>query len=106
LTTLDLFLKSLPNDLHLISGHQKTPSSLYLCYSEEDFFKILNTFPEEQIVFRYFEKRPKETRYVHLALLKEKLTLQISIEVKNYTHDFGTKLCERFPSAEAYLGEF
>ena len=60
MTTLDLFLKDLPNDLHLIFGHQKTPSSLYLCYSEEDFFKILNAFPEEQIVFRFFEKKPKE----------------------------------------------
>jgi hypothetical protein len=105
-TTLDLFLKSLPVDLHLISGHQKTPSSLYLCYSEEDLFKILNTFPEEQIVFRYFEKRPKEIIYVHLALLREKLTLQISIEVKNCSKDFGVKLCERFPPAQAYLGEF
>jgi len=106
LTTLDLFLKSLPKDLHLISGHQKTPSSLYLCYSEEDFFKILSVFPEGQIVFRFFEKRPNDIQNVHLALQKEKLTLQISIEVKNCSQDFGTKLCERFPSAQAYLGEF
>ncbi len=106
MTTLDLFLKSLPNDIHLISGHQKTPSSLYLSYSEEDFFKILKLFPEEQIVFRFLEKKSKDILNVHLALLKEKLTLQISFDVKNCSQDFGTKLCQRFPSAQAYLGEF
>ncbi len=106
MTTLDSFLKSLPSDIHLISGHQKTPSSLYLSYSEEDFLKLLQFFPEGQIVFRFLEKSLKDRFLVHLAYLKGKLSLQITIEVKNRSQEFGTKLCTIFSSAEAYLDEF
>lgn len=105
MTTLDSFLKSLPNNIHLISGHQQTSSSLHLSYSEEDFLKLLDFFPEDQIVFRFLEKTPKDEFLVHLTFLKGKLSLQITIEVKNRSQDFGTKLCEIFSSAEVYLDE-
>ena len=105
MTTLDLFLKGLPDDIHLISGHQKTPSSLYLSYSEENFLKLLKVLPEKQIIFRFLEKRPKDKLLVHLAFLKEKLTLQITIEVKDCSQDFGEKFIRIFPSAEVYQGD-
>ncbi len=103
MTTLDSFLKSLPHDIHLISGHQKTSSSLYLIYSEEDFLKLLNWFPEDQFVFRFLEKTPKDEFLVHLAFLKRDYSLQITFEVKNRSREFGVKFRTIFSSAEAYL---
>ena len=106
MTTLDSFLKSLPHDIHLISGHQVTSSSLHLSYSEEDFLKLLAHFPEDQIVFRFLEKTPKDEFLVHLTFLKGKLSLLLTIEVKNRSQEFGMKLCEIFSSAKVYLNEF
>jgi len=106
LTTLDSFLKILPHDIHLISGHQKTSSSLYLSYSDEDFLKLVNFFPEDQIVFRFLEKTPKNEFLIHLAFLKGKLSLQLTIEVKNHSQEFGVKLSEIFSVAKIYLNEF
>ena len=103
MTTLDLFLKSLPHDIHVISGHQKTSSSLHLRYSEEYFLKLLKYFPEDQIVFRFLEKTPKDEFLVHLAFLKRDFALQITIEVKNRSREFGITICRIFPSAEVYL---
>jgi len=106
LTTLDSFLKSLPPTINLISGHQKTSSSLHLSYSEEDFLKLVSNYPEDQIIFRFLEKTPKDEFLVHLTFLKGKLTLQITIEVKSRSKEFRTKLFAIFPSAEVYLDEF
>jgi hypothetical protein len=106
LTTLDLFLKNLPQDIHLISGHQKTPSSLELIYSEEDFLKLIEFFTEDKFVFRFLEKTPKGEFFVHLAFLKGGLALQIAIEVRNRSNEFKTKLCALFSAAEAYLNQF
>ncbi len=105
MTTLDSFLKCLPHDIHLISGHQKTSSSLHLSYSEEDFLKLLKYFPEDQIVFRFLEKTPKDEFLVHLAFLKGDFSLQITIEVKNWTREFGIKLRTIFPAAEVHLDD-
>ena len=106
MTTLDLFLDSVPNDIHLISGHQKTPSSLELIYSEEDFLRLVKYFPEDQIIFRFIEKSPKDEFFVHLAFLKGELILQVTIEVRNRSHEFKTELCAFFPAAEAFLDQF
>ena len=103
MTTLDSFLKSLPRDIHLISGHQKTSSSLHLIYSEEDFLKLLNWFPEDQFVFRFLEKTPKDEFLVHLAFLERDFSLQITVEVKNRSREFGVKFRTIFSSAEVYL---
>ena len=103
MTTLDIFLKSLPNDIHLIYGHQKTSSSLHLSYSEEDFLKLVKFYPEDQIIFRFLEKTPKDEFLVHLAFLKGDFSLQITIEVRNRSREFGIKLRTIFPSAEVYL---
>ena len=106
MTALDVFLKTIPDHIHVLSGQQKTPSYLNLSFSEEDFFELLKTIPEEQMVFRFLEKTPKNKLFVHLTFLRERITLQITIEVINNSKNFGAKLCEFFPPAVAHLAEF
>ena len=105
MTTLDAFLNLLPNHIHMLSGQQKTPNFLNLSFSEEDFFELLEALPEEKTVFRFLEKTPKDRLLVHLAFLKEKITLLITIDVKNISENFGNRLCKYFPPAVIYISE-
>ena len=105
MTTLDSFLKKLPKDLHLISGRQKTARSLFLSYSQSDFFKLIDNFSKEQFIFRFLEKQEEEF-IIHFGFIDENFSIELSIEVKNTNLELNTKLRKYFPSAEIYLSEF
>lgn len=102
---MDVFFQSLPKDVKIISGYQKTPRTLSICISEKDFFRILEFLPEGDLIFKFLERRSKEKIFVHFAFLKERVTLQIAIEVTNPSQGFGKSLCGFFPPAVAYLAE-
>ena len=103
MTTLDTILTYLPEDVQLLGGYQQTPNTLFLTYSEEDFFKILNHPVSDMLLFRFLEVKKYPYFLIHLSFVHSNGIIQISLSVKKVTAEFNRQLTKFFPSASMYL---
>jgi hypothetical protein len=103
LTTLDTILTHLPEDVQILAGYQQTPNTIFLSYSEEDFFKILNHPVADRLLFRFLEAKKPPYYLIHLSFVHSNGIIQLSISVNRRTETFGHQLTKMFPSAAFYL---
>ncbi|MHA1993884.1 MAG: hypothetical protein ACW97Z_05045 [Candidatus Hodarchaeales archaeon] len=103
MTTLDTFLAYLPEDVNLLAGHQQTPDTIFLSYTEEDFFKILNHSIADRLIFRFLEEKNSKNLLIHLYFTYSYGNILLSINVTNRTSEFSQQLVDVFPSAAFYL---
>ncbi|MHA1941352.1 MAG: hypothetical protein ACXACP_12035 [Candidatus Hodarchaeales archaeon] len=103
MTSLENFLKLMPMETNLISGFQQSPSDLYLVYSSEHFFKIIEFFPQEQILFRFAETKPINILIIHLIYYNLPDKVNLTFEIKDYDENVTEQLKQRFPASELYF---
>lgn len=103
MTSLENFLKLIPEETELLSGYQQSPSDLYLNYSSEDFFKIINFFSTEQILFRFTEIKPNNILLVHLIFYNIPEKINITFEIEDHDKETLKELKLRFPSSVATI---
>ncbi|PWI48856.1 hypothetical protein CEE45_04670 [Candidatus Heimdallarchaeota archaeon B3_Heim] len=103
MTTLDSFLEFLPDDVQLLDGHQQTPNTIFLSFTEEEFLKILNHQLVNKFSFRYLEEKHPPNILIHLFFTHNDGNIQVSINVKNRTAEFNQQITKLFPSAALYL---
>ncbi|MFX0086311.1 MAG: hypothetical protein ACFFAU_11565 [Candidatus Hodarchaeota archaeon] len=101
MTSLDEILH-LINSFDVISIIQVTPQRINLTVSEESFWKIIKVFGDENLVFKFIERREKSID-VHLLLSLKRNILGISFRVVGCENNFFLKIKTEFPSSKIYI---
>lgn len=103
MTSLESFLKIIPEEIELLSGYQQSPSDLYLAYSSEDFFKIIEFFSADKILFRFSEIKPNNILIVHLIFYNLPEKINVTFELTDHDERVLKELKTKFPACEAVL---
>jgi len=103
MTSLESFLKLIPEETELLSAYQQSPSDLYLTYSSEDFFKIIEFFSADQILFRFSEIKPNNILTVHLIFYNLPEKINVTFELTDHDERVINELKTKFPACEAIL---
>jgi len=103
LTSLNNFL-FLINSIDIISITQFTPQKLNLIVKESSFWEILNILNDENLDFKFLEKRESSID-VHFLVKVKKTSLEVTFRIVEYDHNFVSKIERDFPSSRMYLLE-
>ncbi len=103
MTSLDEILH-LINSIDVISVIQVTPQRINFTVTEKSFWKIINAFGEDNLVFKFIEKREMSID-VHLLLSIKRNILGISFRVIEYEYSFFQEIKTEFPSSKIYIEE-
>ncbi len=93
----------LPEGIHLLTGYQQTPDTLFLSYFEDDFLKILNHPVALKFRFRFLEKKQPSSILIHFYYIHEAGALQLTFHVKYETNEFLQSVTKFFPSSTMYI---
>jgi len=103
LTSLNNFL-FLINSIDIISITQVTPQKLNLIVKESSFWEILNILNDENLDFKFLEKRESSID-VHFLVKVKKTCLEVTFRIVEYDLNFVSKIERDFPSSRMYLQE-
>ncbi len=103
MTSLNNFL-FLINSIDIISITQFTPQKLNLIVKESSFWEILNILNDENLDFKFLEKRESSID-VHFLVKVKKTSLEVTFRIVEYDHNFVSKIERDFPSSRMYLLE-
>lgn len=103
MTSLNNFL-FLINSIDIISITQVTPQKLNLIVKESSFWEILNILNDENLDFKFLEKRESSID-VHFLVKVKKTSLEVTFRIVEYDHNFVSKIERDFPSSRMYLLE-
>jgi len=103
LTSLNNFL-FLINSIDIISITQVTPQKLNLIVKESSFWEILNIINDENLDFKFLEKRESSID-VHFLVKVKKTSLEVTFRIVEYNLNFVSKIERDFPSSRMYLQE-
>lgn len=103
MTSLNNFL-FLINSIDIISITQVTPQKLNLIVKESSFWEILNRLNDENLDFKFLEKRESSID-VHFLVKIKKTSLEVTFRIVEYDLNFVSKIERDFPSSRMYLQE-
>ena len=103
MTSLNNFL-FLINSIDIISITQVTPQKLNLIVKEASFWEILNILNDENLDFKFLEKRESSID-VHFLVKVKKTSLEVTFRIVEYDLNFVSKIERDFPSSRMYLYE-
>ena len=103
MTSLNNFL-FLINSIDIISITQVTPQKLNLIVKESSFWEILNILNDENLDFKFLEKRESSID-VHFLVKVKKTSLEVTFRIVEYDLNFVSKIERYFPSSRMYLQE-
>lgn len=103
MTSLNNFL-FLINSIDIISITQVTPQKLNLIVKESSFWEILNKLNDENLDFKFLEKRESSID-VHFLVKVKKTSLEVTFRIVEYDLNFVSKIERDFPSSRMYLQE-
>lgn len=103
MTSLNNFL-FLINSIDIISITQVTPQKLNLIVKEASFWEILNILNDENLDFKFLEKRESSID-IHFLVKVENTSLEVTFRIVEYDINFVSKIERDFPSSRMYLHE-